>query len=257
MQTRQRQARWGTGACSPRQTLRSRVFLPRSSTPATRRCAKEARAIRSRAVLVAIGIDWEGQCRILGVELASRDERQLRSWREFLLGLKARGLDGVRLGYQRPPSGSSGRAIAEAIPGNGPAARCYVHFLCNALDHLPSQRLTTIKPDRTALALRPPGRRRSPSPSASPGWSAGAANIPSSVPGSKRVSKRPGPSLSLPPRALHKHLKSTNLLERPNQELKPPHPRRAHLSPTMPVACALIRALACGTTLRNGSTGPP
>ena len=35
---------------------------------------REEGVIRSRAVLVAIGIDWEGRRRILGVELASREE---------------------------------------------------------------------------------------------------------------------------------------------------------------------------------------
>ena len=41
--------------------------------------------IRSRAVLVAIGVDWEGRRQILGVELANRESST--SWNEFLLGL--------------------------------------------------------------------------------------------------------------------------------------------------------------------------
>ena len=56
---------------------------------------REGGVIRSRAVLVAIGIDWEGRRRILGVELAGRESAT--SWREFLLGLKERGLRGVQL----------------------------------------------------------------------------------------------------------------------------------------------------------------
>src|SRR5438270_12325419 len=52
---------------------------------------REAGVIRSRAVLVvAIGIDWEGRRRIIGVELAGRESAS--SWRDFLLGLHARGL---------------------------------------------------------------------------------------------------------------------------------------------------------------------
>ncbi len=42
------------------------------------------RVIRSRAVLVAIRIDWEGRRQILEVELAERESTS--SWKHFLLG---------------------------------------------------------------------------------------------------------------------------------------------------------------------------
>ena len=38
--------------------------------------------IRSRAVLVAIGIDWEGRREVLGVEMANRESST--SWKELL-----------------------------------------------------------------------------------------------------------------------------------------------------------------------------
>ena len=47
---------------------------------------RENGVIRSRAVLVAIGIDWEGRRQVLGVEMANRESST--SWKEFLLGLK-------------------------------------------------------------------------------------------------------------------------------------------------------------------------
>jgi putative transposase len=53
----------------------------------------EAVVIASQAVLVAIGIDWDGRRQVLAVELANRESRS--SWRDFLVGLKARGLHGV------------------------------------------------------------------------------------------------------------------------------------------------------------------
>jgi hypothetical protein len=46
--------------------------------------------IRSQAVLLAIGIGWDGRRSILAVELANRESRS--SWRDFLLGLRGRGL---------------------------------------------------------------------------------------------------------------------------------------------------------------------
>src|SRR5579885_2288052 len=49
--------------------------------------------IHAQAVLIAIGIDWEGRRQILGVDLANRESRS--SWRDFLTGLKERGLHGV------------------------------------------------------------------------------------------------------------------------------------------------------------------
>lgn len=49
--------------------------------------------IRSQAVLIAIGINWEGQRELLGVELANRETGS--SWKAFLAGLRNRGLNGV------------------------------------------------------------------------------------------------------------------------------------------------------------------
>ena len=46
--------------------------------------------IRSQAVLIAIGINWEGRRQILAVELAHRESAS--SWKDFLLRLKARSL---------------------------------------------------------------------------------------------------------------------------------------------------------------------
>jgi hypothetical protein len=53
---------------------------------------REAGVIASQAVLIAIGIDWDGRRQVLAVELANRESRS--SWRDFLSGLKARGLHG-------------------------------------------------------------------------------------------------------------------------------------------------------------------
>lgn len=54
---------------------------------------REGGVITSQAVLVAVAVDLEGRRQILSVELANRESRS--SWREFLLGLRKRGLSGV------------------------------------------------------------------------------------------------------------------------------------------------------------------
>jgi putative transposase len=197
---------------------------------------REEGVIRSRAVLVAIGIDWEGRRRILGVELANRESTT--SWREFLLLLKQRGLTGVRLAISDDHSGLK-RALAEVLP-EAAWQRCYVHFLRNALDHLPRKAnddcLTELRwlYDRRDAAeahlhLRAWLER----------WSAKYAKLCAWV----ETNIEETWTFYRSPREHHKHLKSTNLLERFNQELK----RRTHvvrIFPNEQSCLRLIRALA-------------
>jgi len=78
--------------------------------------------IQSQAVLLAIGINWEGQRQILGVELANRESQT--SWRDFLLALKQRGLRGVELAVSDDHAGLR-KAIAEILRRRpGSAATC-------------------------------------------------------------------------------------------------------------------------------------
>ena len=54
---------------------------------------REAGAVRTRAVQIAVGIDTVGRRHLLAVELADRESEN--TWTTFLSGLKARGLKGV------------------------------------------------------------------------------------------------------------------------------------------------------------------
>ena len=94
---------------------------------------REDGVIQSQAVLLAIGINWEGKRQLLGVELANRESAS--SWREFLVGLKQRGLSGVEFVVSDDHAGLK-KAITEILP-EAAWQRCYVHFLRNALDYLP------------------------------------------------------------------------------------------------------------------------
>jgi putative transposase len=93
---------------------------------------REDGVIRSRAVLVAVGINWEGRCNVLGVELASRESAP--SWRGLLLGLRQRALQGVEFVVSDDHAGLR-QAIAE-VPPEAVWQQCYVHFPRNALDYL-------------------------------------------------------------------------------------------------------------------------
>src|SRR5579883_1163254 len=94
---------------------------------------REDGAVRSQAVLVAIGISWDGRRNILAVELASRESAS--SWKELLSSLRQRSLNGVEFVVSDDHTGLR-RAIQEILP-EAVWQRCYVHFLRNSLDYLP------------------------------------------------------------------------------------------------------------------------
>lgn len=94
---------------------------------------REDGVIRSMAVQIAIGINWEGQRQVLAVETANRESQS--SWKDFLLRLKARGLTGVEFVVSDDHAGLK-KAISEVLC-EATWQRCYVHFLRNALDYLP------------------------------------------------------------------------------------------------------------------------
>src|SRR5512147_1509669 len=94
---------------------------------------REAGVIASQAVLVAIGVDWDGRRQVLGVELANRESRS--SWREFWVGLRERGLAGVEFVVADDHAGL--KAAIREVPAEAAYRRCCVHFLRNALDDVP------------------------------------------------------------------------------------------------------------------------
>jgi len=197
---------------------------------------REGGVIRSQAVLIAIGINWDGRRCVLAVERANRESQS--SWREFLVGLKARGLHGVEFVVSDDHPGLK-RAIAELLP-EAVWQRCYVHFLRNALDHLPRKAdddcLTELRwlYDRHDLAE---ARRDLAA------WLAKwQTKYPKLCDWVEENIEETFAFYRLP-RQHHKHLKSTNMLERINQELK----RRTHVVRIFPneASCLrLVRALA-------------
>jgi putative transposase len=83
--------------------------------------------------LVVMGVDERGQKRFLAIEDGVRESAQ--SWREVLLGLKARGLTGPLLAVG---DGALGfwAALEEIFPGTR-VQRCWVHKTANILNYLP------------------------------------------------------------------------------------------------------------------------
>jgi putative transposase len=91
----------------------------------------------------------------LGVELANWES--ISSWKDFLLGLKQRGLNGVELVVSDDHPGPHA-AIREVLP-EAAWQRCYVHFLRNALDRL-SRKADDESMTEPQVDLRSPDHRR-------------------------------------------------------------------------------------------------
>jgi putative transposase len=197
---------------------------------------REDGAVRSQAVLVAIGINWEGRRSVLAVELASRES--VSSWKDLLTGLRQRSLHGVEFVVSDDHAGLR-RAIQEVLP-EAVWQRCYVHFLRNALDYLPRkadddclQELRWIYDRRDAQEARrdlaawlTKWESRYPKLCA---WV--EENIEETL------------SFYRLPQQHHKNMKSTNMLERLMEEIK----RRTLVVRIFPNAAAclrLVRALA-------------
>jgi putative transposase len=197
---------------------------------------REDGAVRSQAVLIAIGIDWEGRRNVLAVELANRESAS--SWKEFLAALRERGLHGVQVAISDDHPGLK-RAIREVLP-EATWQRCYVHFLRNALDYLPRK-----ADDDCLMELRWLYDRRNVEEARRDlgAWlGKWAARYPKLC---SWVEENIEETLSFYrlPRQHHKNLKSTNMLERIMEEIK----RRTLVVRIFPNAASclrLVRALA-------------
>lgn len=102
-------------------------------------------SVGTRAILIALGVDWDGRRQVLAAEWANRESRS--SWRELLLQLKERGLKGVQFCVSDNHPGLK-QAVSEVLP-EALWQRCYVHFLRNALDHLPRRSVMSRNSFRT------------------------------------------------------------------------------------------------------------
>lgn len=200
---------------------------------------REGGVITSQAVLIAVAVDGEGRRQILAVELANRESQS--SWRDFLLSLRKRGLSGVEFVVSDDHAGLKAairEVLTEAI-----WQRCYVHFLRNALDYVPRKvdddclrelrwfydrrELVEVRRDIAAWLSKWQGK-----------YQKLCAWVEENIEETLSYYRLPLPH--------HKHMKSTNMLERLNQEIK----RRTHvvrIFPNTESCLRLIRALAVET----------
>lgn len=200
---------------------------------------REGGVVRSQAVHVAVGIDWDGRRQILGVELAARESRS--SWKDFLLRLVERGLHGVELVVADDHAGLKA-ALRECLP-SAAYQRCYVHFLRNSLDHLPRKADDDCLQElRWMYDRRDLAEARADLAAWLAKWESRYPKLTAWV---EEAIEETFTYYRLP-RRHHKHLKSTNMLERFNEEIK----RRTYVLRIFPNAescLRLVRALAVET----------
>jgi len=94
---------------------------------------REDGRVRSRGVMIAIGVNKEGYREILGLMLG--DTESEASWSEFFSSLKIRGLRGVDL-ITSDDHGGLVRAVRQQLQGVS-WQRCQTHFTRNVLDATP------------------------------------------------------------------------------------------------------------------------
>src|ERR1700722_7246640 len=155
----------------------------------------------------------DGRRHILAVEMANRESRS--SWKDFLIGLRKRGLNGVELVVADDHAGL--RSAIREVLSDAAFQRCYVHFLRNALDHLPRK-----ADDDCLQELRWLYDRRSVEEARHDlaAWIAKwGARYPRLVGWVEETIEETLTFYRLP-RQHHKHLKSTNMLERLNEGIR-------------------------------------
>lgn len=108
---------------------------------------REDHRIRSKALLLAVGINPEGRKEILGFEVC--DAEKVNTWKNFFESLKSRGLRGVDLVISDSHNGLV-ESIRECFPGAS-WQRCQAHFSRNILDKCPKKYMAGLASELTAM----------------------------------------------------------------------------------------------------------
>lgn len=194
--------------------------------------ARENGHIESKAFLVALGINSSGKREIL--DFAVHDAEDNYSWKSFFSGLRARGLNTVRL-VSSDAHKSIRKAIMEVYP-NAAWQRCQVHMTRNILDNTPNRYKEGL-----ALELRKLFNAQT---------IAEARRYKDELiddyidvaPEAMNVLDNgfeDAMTVMVLPEYIRKNLRSTNLIERLNEELK----RRSNVIQIFPNAASVLRLM--------------
>jgi transposase-like protein len=170
-------------------------------------------AVVSQGVLVAIGISAAGCREVLGCWVAESESEA--SWGEVFAELKQRGLSGVRYVVSDDHAGMV-KAIGRHFQG-AVWQRCQVHFVRNALS------LCGVAQRPLALSLMRSVTEAPTREAARTALAAAVAELEKKSPKVARLVEEHGEEILgvyALPEAHRKRMRTTNMLERQNQELK-------------------------------------
>ena len=186
------------------------------------------------AVLIAMGVTADGKRSILGVSVALSEAEA--HWRQFLTGLQLRGLTGIQLFISDDHAGL--RAARTAVYPAVPWQRCQFHLQQNAQAYVPrlDQRAEVAETVRSIFLSPdlPAALRRLKEVVSS--YLVSAPKLASWL----EESLPQGLAIFAFPKAHHKRLRTTNPLERVNQELK----RRTRVARLFPNEASLLRLVS-------------
>lgn len=190
--------------------------------------------VRSCAVLIAAGVRDDGKRTLLGVS-CSMSEAEIH-WRGFLSSLKQRGLHGVKMITSDDHEGLKAalRATFNGVPWN----RCHCHLQRNAASYVPKIHMRKEVAEDIRNILSAPDREQAerlldravekyrPSASRLADWMQN--NLPE------------GFTVFMLPSGHRRRLRTTNVLERINKEIK----RRTRVATLFPNEAALLRLVS-------------
>ena len=105
----------------------------------------------SQAVVIAIGVKASGEREVLGLDVGPSEDGAF--WLQFLRGLVARGLKGVKLAISDAHQGLKG--AIEAVLQGASWQRCRVHFIRNALALVPKTAASMVAATIRTVFVQP------------------------------------------------------------------------------------------------------
>ena len=190
-----------------------------------------AGSVRDCAVLVAIGVLPTGQRSVPGVSV-SLSEAEVH-WRDFLRSLTARGMHGMKLVVSDAHEGL--KAARKAIIGSVPWQRCQFHLMQNAMQYIPKveMRKQVAKDLRHVFNAKDIDEANEELKRFVELYKDTAPNIATWA--EKNIPE--GLAVFLIPEDHRKRMRTTNMLERQNKELK----RRTRVATLLPNEASLLR----------------
>jgi transposase-like protein len=184
--------------------------------------------------LIATGVTPDGKRTVLGVSV-SLSEAEVH-WREFLLSLKKRGLHGVRMITSDDHAGL--KAARESVFPSVPWQRCQTHLQQNAVPYVPklSMRKEVANDIRSIFNAPSLTEAERMLEMAVEKYKATASRLSSWM----EMNIPEGLTVFMLPESQRKKLRSTNMVERLNKEIK----RRTQVATLFPNEASLLRLVS-------------